>query len=402
MLLLLLLLSITTSSSAYVRCSSNPLAKAGFYHSDKNLYETSIGDPDIQYDNKTQRWQIWWSTGLATTYATPMEGMAIKHGYSTDGVNFTVRTNPVLETGSDSAAWDHSKAETPTVIRLPPGIATPQRQWLMLYAGGNDQAARPPGVDYTWYQLGAAFSSNGEEFHKLPATESPYANATKTPFGNGSLEGLVLLGRDAFPGVAGVVDGLAADPELIVDPDGKTLHVFFSSGGVDKNGNYLVYGISHATSVDGGVNWLPSLQNPVLSGPRGPSVIKTVSGWQLFFLQDSSADLAKIPTTFNPEYGAWAANANSLYGPWKRLMNGSGYGGREVSWNVNAPAEALGWIATGDMAQNAPNGEKRWYYVGFDPTPPVPDGWVAPVHPTKAYPFGLEPAVIALSMMHQD
>ena len=40
--------------------------------------------------------------------------MAIKHGYSTDGVNFTVRTNPVLETGSDSAAWDHSKAETPT------------------------------------------------------------------------------------------------------------------------------------------------------------------------------------------------------------------------------------------------------------------------------------------------
>ena len=332
-----------------------------------------------------------------------MEGMAIKHGYSTDGVNFTVRKDPVLETGADTAAWDHSKAETPTVVRLPPGVATPQRQWLMLYSGGNDQAARPPGVSYTWYQLGAAFSANGEDFQKLPAAESPYANASRhTPFGNGSLEGLVLLGRDAFPGVAGVVEGLAADPELIVDPDGTTLHVYFSSGAVDAQGDYLVYGISHATSVDGGVHWIPSIHNPVLPGTRGPSAIHTVSGWQLFFLQDSSADVATIPTTFNPELGVWAAHASSLFGPWKRLTNGSGVGGREVSWDAAAPAEALGWIATGDMAQNAPKGERRWYYVGFDPMMPIPNGWVAPVHPTKAYPLGLEPAVIALSMMHQD
>jgi len=343
---------------------------------------------------------MWWSTGLATTYDTPMERMGIKHGFSADGVNFTITKEPVLETGTDIAAWDHSKAETPTVVRLPPGIATPQRQFLMLYSGGNDKSVRPPGINYTWYQLGAAFSSDGKAFQKLPANESPYANAS-TPFGNGSLEGLVLLGRDVFPGgVSGIVGGLAADPELVIDPDGTTIHVFFSSGGVNQNGEFLEYGISHATSIDG-VHWLPSARNPILPGPRGPSVIKTTAGWQLFFLQDSSTELANIPTTFNPEVGAWVANSSSLFGPWFQSRSGSGVGGREVSWNGSVASEALGWIATGDMAQNAPNGEKRWYYVGFDVTPPIPNGWVAPVHPTKAYPYGLEPAVISLSMMYR-
>ena len=125
------------------------------------------------------------------------------------GANFgpktilAVRAKHVLRTGTDAAAWDHSKAETPTVVRLPPALATSKRRWLMMYCGGNDKAARPPGFGHTWYQLGAAFSSDGERFQKLPAIESPYAN-TSTPYGNGSLEGLVFLGRDAFPGTAGI------------------------------------------------------------------------------------------------------------------------------------------------------------------------------------------------------
>ena len=396
------------ASAGYVRCSANPLAKAGLYHADEKLFETSIGDPDVHYNNATATWHAFYSTGLAKSYAAPMTAMGIKHAVSTDGVNFTVSTEPVLRTGTDAAAWDHSKAETPTVVRLPSSVATPERQWLMLYSGGNDQAARPPGVAYTWYQLGAAFSSDGETFQKLPANESPYAN-TSTPFGAGSLEGLVLLGRDVFPGVrGGIAYGLAADPELVVDPDGKTLHCFMSSGATDSSGTFLKYGVSHAVSLDGGVHWSASPGNPVLSGPRGPSVIRAAATatqpptWQLYFLQDTAADLATIPTTFNPEVGVWTASASSLYGPWTRSRAGAGAGGREVSWSEAAPAESLGWIATGDMAQHAPRGERRWYYVAFDPTPPIIAGWVAPVHTTPEHPLGYAPAMIALSMMHRD
>jgi hypothetical protein len=140
----------------------------------------------------------------------------------------------------------------------------------------------------------------------------------------------------------------------------------------------------------------------VISGGAGPSVVRAANGFQLFFLQDSAADKAKVPTTFNPELGVWAANASSLSGPWVRSTSGQGIGGREVSWDGAVKTEAPGWIATGDMAFNAPGGERRWYYVAFDLTPPIPNGWVAPVHRSFRHPLGYEPAVIALSMMHRD
>jgi hypothetical protein len=131
-------------------------------------------------------------------------------------------------------------------------------------------------------------------------------------------------------------------------------------------------------------------------------VVRAATGYQLFFLQDSTKDKAKVPTTFNPELGVWAANGSSLYGPWVRSLTGHGIDGREVSWDAAVRTEGPGWIATGDMAFNAPGGERRWYYVAFDVTPPILSGWVAPVHPSLHHPFGLEPAMIAMSMMHRD
>jgi hypothetical protein len=268
--MLLLLLGLLTAGRSntcnqladqqYVRCSENPLHRAGQFHSDEKVYEISIGDPDVQYDDVSHQWHAWWSTGLAPSY-TANQTMGIKHAVSADGVKFVPTLAPVLRTAKSPTAWDHSKAETPTVVRLPPAMRTPERQWLMLYSGGNDGAPRPAGITYTWYQIGAAFSADGENFTKISATESPYANKT-TPYGSGSLEGLVLLGRDAFPGVAGIAEGLVADPELVVDSDGETLHLYMSSEAIDSRGTPLKYGVSHATSRDG-VHWVPSAGNPV-------------------------------------------------------------------------------------------------------------------------------------------
>ena len=391
-----------SAASKYVRCASNPLARAGTYHNDSGLYEVSIGDPDVQFDSASNTWLAYWSTGLQPTYSSKSQTMAIKKATSADGVAWSVSLKPVLLASASPTAWDFSKTETPTVVRLPPALRTAERQWLMLYSGANAAASARHGSFSAdpWYQIGAAFSADGERFERLQG--SPYSSRSRGSYSNLSTEGLVLMGADAFPGMSGVADGLLADPELVVDPDGKTLHLFMSSLATDAKSGALAYGVSHATSADGGAMWTPSAANPAVNGGAGPSVLRSEVGWQLFFLQDSSADKAKVPTTFNPELGVWAANATSLRGPWASQNNGAGAGGREISWCDTCGPEQLGWIATGDFAFNAPGGEKRWYFPAFDPHPPIPAGWVAPVHRSLRHPLGLQPAVMALSMAHRD
>ena len=84
----------TVQSGAYVRGTANPLAKAGVYLADEKLFETSIGDPDVQYDSISDTWHAWWSTGLAAAYTAPMTAMGIKHAVSADGVKFTGPPGP--------------------------------------------------------------------------------------------------------------------------------------------------------------------------------------------------------------------------------------------------------------------------------------------------------------------
>lgn len=357
------------------RCAKNPLAKAGARHAD-GRYELSIGDPDVQRDDVAQLWRAWWSTGLATTYTAPDTTLAIKYAESTDGVAWTVQDEPVLVSHRSTIDWDYSKIETPTVLHVPTN--PPDRRWLLYYAGGNDGVKTGPG--YTWYQIGLAVSADGKVFTRLPAAESPYAGKT-TPYAN--VEGLVLLGRDAFPGVAGVADGLVADPEIV--RVGSTFHLFFSSLAVDASGSPLAFGVSHATSTDG-IHWTAASGNPIaaINGSAGPSVVQLADGsFELFFYRDSDAEKATIPTTFNPMLGVWKSTSKDL-----SAWNAPG-AAREIAWDGSLSYEKYGWIATGDMVVHG--GEHRWYYVAFD-ADGAPSGWVAPTH------SGYAPAVISLSM----
>jgi hypothetical protein len=109
------------------------------------------------------------------------------------------------------------------------------------------------------YQLELA----GSCMHERAAAQlSRFERSEKCVLSGCAWQGLVLLGRDAFPGASGVADGLVADPELVVDPDGKTLHLFMSSEAIDNKGAPILYGVSHATSHDG-VHWSASPANPV-------------------------------------------------------------------------------------------------------------------------------------------
>ena len=224
-------------------------------------------------------------------------------------------------------------------------------------------------------------------FTRVP---SPYPPGT---MGFADPTGLVLLGRDAFPGLPGVADGIVADPDLLGGADGR-LHAFFSSLAVDAGGAVLAYGVGHATSADG-VHWAPAAGNPVLVGAAGPSIVLGLPGapaYSLFYYEDSDADRAAMPSVFNPMRGAFEAVAPGLSGPWAAAP-GNATAGRAVAWDGSVPTEALGWVATGDMAAGlADPTARRWYYPAFSVVDPPP-GWVAPTH------TGLVPAVFAMSVM---
>jgi len=343
-------------SSTWSRCAVEPLATAGYRQPDAR-YELSIGDPDVQYDAATGTWLAWWSTGLAAAYAdTPQLG--IKYAHSTDGVAWTVQPALTIEASTSASDWDGSKVETPSVLIVPSNPAS--MRYLLFYSGAPIATKTINGAAVTWYQIGLATSADGTSFTRLPASQSPYGEA-----------GLVLKGVDAFPGMSGVADGTVADPEIAFD--GTTLHLFFSSMPVDSNDSPLAFGISHATSTDG-IHWTPSTGNPIaaLSGSKGPSVVRDADGtWEMFYQNDTSADLAEVPSTFNPQLGIWRATSADL-STWTVPSTT-----RDLEWDGALPTEKYGWIAVGDMA--LVNGEYRYYYPAFSTlAPPSPD-WVVPL-----------------------
>jgi hypothetical protein len=367
--------------STWSRCVANPVARSGFQQSD-GRYELSIGDPDVQYDATAGLWKAWWSTGLAASYTdTPQLG--IKYATSTDGVAWDVQPALTIESRTGTNDWDTLNLETPTLLILPNN--PPDRKYLLFYSGaGIKQTVN--GASIPWYQIGLAFSADGTSFTRLPVAESPYATAT-TPYGN--VEGLLLLGRDAFPGLANVADGSIADPEVAFD--GTTIHLYFSSLAVDASGTPLAFGLSHATSTDG-THWTVAGGNPVaaLNGGKGPSIVQGAGGsWELYFQRDTAADTRMVPSTFNPQLGIWTATSTDLT-TW--TVDNSA---RVLEWAGSYASEAYGWIAVGDMA--LVGGQHRYYYPAFSTLMPPASNWVVPLQDG-----GFSPSLIVLDMARRD
>ena len=344
-----------TPTTTWSSCSANPVAQAGFLQPD-GRYELSIGDPDVQFDPATKLWRAWWSTGLAKRYADPPQ-LGIKYAESNDGVAWTIQPAPAILASTDPADWDASKLETPTVLLVPTNPAA--SRYLLYYSGAPVAEKTINGASIPWYQIGLATSPDGKTFTRIPASASPYGKA-----------GLVLQGIDAFPGLAGVVDGLVADPEIVFD--GTTFHLFFSSAAVDGSRAALAFGVAHATSTDG-IHWTATAGNPIatLNGSKGPSIVRDASGhWEMFFQRDTDADLASVPSTFNPQLGIWRSTSTDL-ATWTAPGTT-----RELTWDGTDPLQKYGWIAVGDMT--LVNGEHRYYVPAFSALSPPDSGWVVP------------------------
>lgn len=359
---------------SWSRCAADPVARAGSKEMD-GRYELAIGDPDVQYDAAAGLWRAWWSTTLATDYAGPAFQLGIKYAESPDGIAWQVQPAPAILASATPSDWDSSKLETPTVLHLPSN--PPGTRFLLFYSGADANERAVNGTLIPWYQIGAATSDDGKSFTRIDATNSPYGKA-----------GLVLEGKDAFPGLAGVADGLVADPEIVFD--GATLHLLYSSLAVDGAGMPLWFGIGHATSTDG-LTWTPDAATPIaaLYGGKGPSVVSDGSGgWELYFQRDSAQDLAAVPSTFNPQLGIWRSSSADL-SAWS--ATGSA---RELTWDGALPAETYGWIAVGDMAHVG--GEYRYYYPAFSALAPPAADWLVPTQ------SGLKPSLVVLNLARRN
>lgn len=367
---------------AWSRCQKNPLSSAGHVHPDGRV-ELSIGDPDVFYDEDDQLWKAWWSTGLAESFVAPEESiqMGIKYAESEDGVAWDVQEEPVLLADALSNAWDQLKLETPSVAKV--ASNPPDRRYVLAYSGA--QKTKPvaiggQSVDVAWYQIGIAFSADGKHFTRVPAAESAYAGIDT---GYPSNEGLGLLGIDMLSGTPNIADGLLADPELHVE--GDTLHLFTSSMAVDGMGVPLNFGVSHATSTDG-IHWAPQPGNPQVFGGAQPSVVRDPASqeYELFYVEDTDADKAMVPSGFNPFLGVWRRTSPDL------LTWSAAGPSRDFSWDGDQKTEVYGLIAAGDMAYR--DGVYRYYYPGWS-ADAVPPGFLCPLQDGS-----LEPGVIVLDL----
>lgn len=349
---------------AFARCAQNPLYTAGRKHPDGRL-ELFVADPSFLYDEDEHKWKAWWQSPLSEDYLAQDIATAILYAESDDGLTWTVQDEPVLAAKRDPADWDYDSLETPTVIKVPGN--PPQRRYVMFYSGGNYAAVQSPIAGYVWYQIGVAFSADGRSFERLPASESPYAGQT-TPYQN--IEGLLMLGRDAFPGMSGVYDGLVADPDVVI-VDG-TWHLHFSSMPVDESYAPLDFGISHATSPDG-LHWTMSQDNPVWVGMQ-PSVVwdDVAARFELYYNGDSDAEKGAAPSQFNPS--VHVSHATSSDGD--SFVASSPI--HVLDWDASNDYEEYGWL-TGADAVLRPDG--FWlYFTGFSSVNPPPNFYVPANH----------------------
>ena len=356
----------------WIRCGTAVLRAGGA--ADDGRLNIATADPDVLIDPQTGTVRLWLQIGRAGSFSGEDYDMIIAHGESTDGgFSFEFDAQPALGLPADEQAWDRYWTETPSVVIDPDDI--PSRRYKLYYSGARDLHSD----GYPNYAIGLAYSADGRNFVRLPAAESPYGEA-----------GLVLKVQDALPDVAGLAGGVVADPE--VQWVAGVYHLWFSAAAQNSSGEFLAFGISHATSADG-VFWIPSPDNPVPSlrnsigiGGQQPSVTYDAhhDQWTMYFTRDGDDELEQMPSTFNPSLGVWSATSTDAL-----VWTTDDKHARDFAWDGAWPDEAFGLLTGADVLWTST--QTHLYYTGWGRVA-VPEGFVVPVRDDREY----VPAVLNL------
>lgn len=325
-------------------------------------------DPTVLFDTDDNKWKAWFSS-TEKAIASGNEVMIIKYSDSLDGINWSA---PVItfQVSADPAAWDHTHAETPAVIKNPDPAAPAGQAFMLWYSGANTTLAasenRP--TTFPYYQIGLAYSADGESFTR----HSPGVN---------NEPGLVLVADAGLFGgsLLGVFgDGLVADPEVVYHD--SLYHIWFSSyaeavpNPVAATGRTpLAFGIAHATSADG-VNWSTTHDNPLSSlaktgevaAGQQPSVLFNTDSFQyeMWFSNDSDTEKATVPCSFNTVTGFWRAVSSDGIN-WI-----PDYNERDMTYDMQFAYESLGFLTGIEVV--LVNGIYQAYYSAWG-TEQIPD-----------------------------
>ncbi len=285
------------SAAPLVRDVANPVLRAGHTYAD-GLHDLNISDPNLAWDEAAQRFDLYYMGAHAQAFSDPSV-QQIHHATSADGASWAIAEAPALAAAAASTAWDHVNTETPSVAFNPDAPA--DRRYALVYSGA---AGAFPDGGFASYAIGVAFSPDGDTFTRLPASESPHAQA-----------GLVLTGADAYPTAAGAI---VADPELVFVAG--TYHLFFSSFACGAAcPTATAFGVGHATSTDA-VHWTVA-EAPIASLLRTPGMANTGGGqpsvvydpvhcqWEMWLTSDADGDTAAQPAAFNNMAGVWRATS---------------------------------------------------------------------------------------------
>ncbi len=347
-------------------------------------------DPSVLFDADDGKWKAWFSSTLKDL-TSGAETMTIKYSESADGVSWS-SPQIAFQVAADAGAWDHTHAETPTVIKNPSPTAPATRKFLLWYSGANTTLAaaqRRPTL-FPYYRIGLAYSVDGRSFtrHTPGLDNNPglVLSATASLFGA------------ALPGVFG--DGLVADPEVV--HHGGLYHMWFSSyaetvpSPAGPSGRTpLAFGIAHATSPDG-VTWTAAHSNPLASlakpgevaSGQQPSVLfnTATSQFEMWFSNDTAAEKATIPCSFNTVQGFWHAVSSD------GINWSPDYRQRALSYDTRYGYESLGFLTGIEVV--LVDGSYRAYYVAWG-TQQIPD---PSLYRCPDQQGGLIPAVLTLSM----
>ena len=292
--------------------------------------------------------------------------MTIKYSESLDGINWS---DPViaLQESDNSAAWDYTHCETPTVIKNPDPLAPPGKKYLMYYSGANKDIDAPPNKPgtYTYYQIGLAYSDNGSSFNRI----SP---------GIDNKPGLVLepdaaLFGNGLPGNYG--EGIVADPEVVYQ--NGIYHMWFTCMVETAGGTFLALGICHAISNDG-ISWIANHNNPLSSLSRSgtgsgqqPGVLynSDTHQYEMWFSNDTDAEKATVPCSYNTVNGFFHATSDD------GINWNADYTARDILYSKEYSYESLGFLTGIEVI--LVNGKYYMFYSAWG-TEQIPDGYECP------------------------
>lgn len=233
----------TQENFAWKRYDGNPVITWDMIPSPPGALYPVMGDPAILYEDG--KFKMWFGYGgLDNTSDTNSTRVRTAYAESDDSMHWKVISASSLDVGG-SNDWDRTNAETPSVINdeiLPAGH--PQK-YRMYYAGMDNAIDKLPPDEIIklgmGYGIGLAFSSDGKNFTRLPASESPYG-----------VKGLVLKPNPPQPSGSQWDLIHVADPHVLVK-DG-IYHMWYSSFSWDEAAQKSYITISYATSKDG-ITW---------------------------------------------------------------------------------------------------------------------------------------------------